>query len=661
MTNGATRSDLEVHRPIPPRRELDARPRRALGKRGGPTIPSAARTRDGSHGDERPDGGQVRSAVAAAGAAMKHALGSVRATSVLPELLLGAALALSGCVHDSMVDDAAHRDAASLDGGPDPGARDAGARDAAAAADASRTDAGDEPASPLDLARLCRAPTADPACAPPGRRCEPRTPLYAYAWAWPRHWEPSSGSSGLLVAAEEVSLHQGGNPACNWLDDNAGCSPSRTIARNLTELAERLRARPEGRRAIVWRAFGNETLLQEHPDDATVPGPSGQAAQPGIWWESGATATSEVTRAVFEGLAARGVTLDWLFIDVEWDLSNWSIGTCSGADPRVRAEQESRWRAVEEDPRFPAILAPWREVAGTDVGGALAAELCPWVPGTERYLSWNALMHDRTAAHYETAFFEPARAVFPSVRVSNYAYAHHDRRFRVPDLNGHAVMRYGDGALVGTHQSPPCYGELGQVADRPNAEISSTETYGRTAFNSFRFAINTYRASALARPDVPMAPWVGPRDYADGGRVPLARTDLWDELVLHLGVSGPDALIYWNNAGFVSREGDEAFERALEELDRTVGCPSRRPLQTTLADWLGPWVVSGVEVAGRRVWRFTAEDPATTLNLEGDDWVARVEGRTLRFPSAWLLEPEPGFARGVWVIQSSEAPMPSER
>jgi len=540
----------------------------------------------------------------------------------------------------------------------DPAARPSEADDA----DADTEDPG---LTPGELALLCSTMPTDPRCGPPGEVCPTEEPLLAYAWVTPRHWPNGAAPpTSPVVAAEEVAIHQGANLPCDWRNNNAspGCSPSTSLAQNLDDLATRLATRPAGRRSLLWRAWGNENMLHADPADFTVPGPSAEPAQAGIHWDAGAAETATVSKALFAGLQARGVTVDYLFIDSEWSLSNWQMGTCNSPDPAQLAREVSRWRAVAEDPRTPAMLAEWASGFGTDPSVALQHQLCPIAYGTDRYLQWNAFMHERAARWYTEALFTEGQAVFPKLVGSNYDFAYSDPAYAIPDINGHDVMRFGQGAIVGTHQSPPCYGELGQVSDQIVPRISSTAIYARTAFNSFRFAVNQYRSRALARPDVPMAPWIAPSDYSDSGRVPHANGPLYDELLLHLGVSGPDALIYWNNGA--PAHADAAVEAGMYEVNRLAGCGGRAHRFDALAAWDAPWVVSGVDVDGgdadgdRVIWRFTADDPTVLLQRDGPDLVAQSGMRRIVFPDAWIV-PGP-FARGAWVVQASGAAPPVE-
>jgi hypothetical protein len=130
--------------------------------------------------------------------------------------------------------------------------------------------------------------------------------------------------------------------------------------------------------------------------------------------------------------------------------------------------------------------------------------------------------------------------------------------------------------------------------------------------------------------------------------------------MLHIGLGGPEALIYWNN-GTLPVDADQAFEDTLDELNRVVGCRGRQTRVEALADWSAPWLVTGAEVGGAVIWRFTPDDPAVVLSRDGTSLVARVGARRLTFPHAWAVPSGDGFDRGVWVMQAAGAAAPSDR
>jgi hypothetical protein len=623
--------------------------------------------------------------------------------------------------------------------GEDAGAPDAGTLDAGA------PDAG------VDW-RRCQADAGAGECQPPGLSCRAPRALYAYSWFVPAHWDggqPPAGST--LIAGEPVSTHGGGNTACDWRNDNSsagcvGCSggafclwDQTRYARTFQELSTRLKARPAGHRAVFWIPSFSDVAPHNDPRDFSAGVLADGGAGPGIWWDRGAERLAEDVTVVMAGLKDAGVTVDWLFADVEWGLLNWTFGGCDEGDPADRARSTRRWTAITTDPRFQAIEVAWRD--RYDAGFQDLSDLCPfrsWVNGGSRYLQWNALMEERTAAFYRTGLYDSTRAVFPQVKVSNYEYRHTSPSLPILDMHSHEVSRFGEGAVVGTHQSPQTYGMMGQISS-PNfvnpalSPPTPAARYEATPFNSFRYGVNLYRASALARPDVPMAPWIGPWHVVDDppartSPLPMGKTPLWSELLLHVGAHAPDALIYWNNfvpactvgddatcdatrsgstaAGTCSSAGcactpgferapsgtcrpacspdagntaacprddgawkspgdlltsDALFEASLAEVNRVLGCDAKAPLQTALAEWWAPWVVSGVRVEGRAVWRFTPKDERAALRQVGDALEATAEGRTLVFPRAWLVSSAPGFARGQWVIQPADAPPPFER
>ncbi len=521
--------------------------------------------------------------------------------------------------------------------------------------DTGTGETGAAPLTPDQRAEACLLDPDDPRCVPSGEGCASSTPLLAHAWQRPRHWPAdATPAESTLIAAEELSIFQGGDPECDWREDNASpdCYAASGRAHTLDELAARVLAQPEGERAIVWRAFGNETLPHAHAADALANG------APGIWWDTGAAETAEVVTAVMAGLKARGVTLDWLHIDVEWGLSNWSLGTCDGAS--ADSERE-RWAAILADRRFPEVAARLGANVGFEVDADTPATegLCPMVYGGERYLRWNAEMNERAAEYYRAAFITPAVAVFPALRASNYGFAATSPTLEVPDYNGHRDDLFGDGATVGTHQAPFAYGWMEQLAGSQNPAIDASRAYEGTPFNALRLAVNTARSHALADPGTPMSPWIAPSNWVEDF-IPLGGTSLWPELVLHVGMLAPERLLYWNNSDTVTAEADEALDNVLQALNRLASCADRESLDTGLADWFAPHLVSGVRVGDAHLWRVTAvefEGEDATVERRGLDIVVRAADTAYVFPTAWESA-ETGFEAGLWIVQDAGAAAP---
>jgi hypothetical protein len=684
---------------------------------------------------------------------------SVLACGPTPPTLTDAGITDAG-INDAGTTDAGITDAGTTDAGnTDAGTADAGNTDAGST-DAGTADAGSTDAGTRDSGVVwerCRSDAGAPECQPLGSVCSAPRPLYAYSWYVPAHWDGGQQPpGGTLIAGEPISAHGGGNLFCTWSTDNgapecvncsapaAYCHWNQTrFARNFAELTSRLRQRAPGHRAIFWIPTFADSAPHLDPRDFSDGGLPDGGAGPTIWWDRGAERLASDVRTVMAGLADAGLTVDWLFADVEWSLSNWTMGSCDEGlqappNPAAQARSQARWQATLADPRFPAFDQVWR--SRSDAGFS-TVDLCPVTyvtNGGQKYLQWNALMHERTGAYYTTGLYEPARAVFPQVRASNYEYAFTSPSLPVFDMHGHVLSRFGEGAIVGTHQSPQCYGMMGQLATRNIPELgppTPASKYLATEFNSFRYGVNTYRGSALARPTVPMAPWIAPWHVIDdpparANPLPMGKTPLWSELLLHVGAHAPDALIYWNNfeaactvgnaascdgdftmspskgvctpAGCVCNLGftrasngkcrpappppdggtgdggvpapapewvspadvetaDRLFETTLAEVNRVLGCQGRTSLQTALADWWAPWVVSGVRTEGRAVWRFTPQAAGTMLAAVGENLEASAGGRTLVFPRAWLVPSGVGFGRGQWVVQPGDAPPPFEK
>jgi hypothetical protein len=516
------------------------------------------------------------------------------------------------------------------------------------------------------LAQHCIESPDDALCRAPGETCGAPDPMLAFAWSRPSHWAAGTPPEGsTLSQPPQVAINQGGDLDCDWLNDNAGvgCNGAVESAKNLDALAALLGPYPNGRRAIIWRAYSNETLLHWNAADTSFD--LSGSPQPGIWWDQGVIETAQRATAIFEGLKERGVTLDAVYMDLEWGLGQWSIGTCSGDNEEA---QELRWEAIVNDARFEAVS----QILNNDFGFIINEEMeatsnvCPSqrcsagqtpTHPCDRYLRWGALMQQRTAAYYHQAIAEPAEAVFPGIRVSNYGYDHASTEFEIPESNGHLPDSYSPGFIVGTHQAPFCYGAIGQLSDFKNVAISPDEKYERTPFSSFRYAINQCRSPILSAPDVPSTPWVGSyNNTCKNQKCPYGATPLWHEAILHIGLLNPDALLYFNPNS--DPEHDAEFEPVLAELNRILGCADRTSRVTTLAEWFGPYVLSGVAVADRNVWRLTQDDKEISLERQGADLVATFSDRTLRFPNAWKDPATSTLDRGIWILQHINAGAP---
>lgn len=215
---------------------------------------------------------------------------------------------------------------------------------------------------------------------------------------------------------------------------------------------------------------------------------------------------------------------------------------------------------------------------------------------------------------------------------------------------------------VGTHQARAIYGVLGQLDNRRVTDGrfgGNGPRYGRGPFQAFRLSVNTMRSMVLSS-DVPVQPWIPHKGYE---KSLIRESDLYQEMLFHVGLCNPDVFLYWNawprgeNPGF-SR--DRVVDDCLRRLTELVGAADRRTLVRELAPWDGAYLLSGMNAGGRSVWRFTPDLP-DGVTREGSlvresPPVFRVGDVEVTIPGGRVHRPEREVSTvGYWVVAGLDA------
>lgn len=411
-------------------------------------------------------------------------------------------------------------------------------------------------------------------------------------------------------------------------------------------------AMPDGHRVLFLWDFARG--IDAHPEDCCRDRDGNLTVTPGIWWDQGANAAARRIDDWFARYKEAGGRVDTVILDYEANVSNWALG-----------DNAARHTAIMEDSRFGPIAA---ELGFRDLNLVVN-----WRSGNS-YQKWNALMDRRQADYLNRGVFEPIRRHFPHARMSNFGYHSNATPHVCPDRNGYEHSQFGSGALVGTHQSPAIYGWLGNVRhwrvqpDGLNLYGNGPE-YGATPFAAFRLSVNQVRSAQLSS-TVPLMPWVSHKRFVESR---IRDSDLYQELILHTGLSGSDALLLWNprqqsrnqNADhFTNANQDQLLSDCLGELNDVVGEGPRETLVKNLAGWGDDYVLTGLRCGERSVWRFTPivpegtsvettivhESPATFRTARGELSIPGSsidrEERSVSAGGIWVVAP--GDARPVW-------------
>ena len=365
----------------------------------------------------------------------------------------------------------------------------------------------------------------------------------------------------------------------------------------------------------------------------------------GIWWDHGVEVIQRRFDDFFRRYSAIGGRVDVVVLDFEEGFSNWHLE--NKAKREYGGATEAYFLAIQNDPRFSSVS---QELGFSDLRTVLH-----WY-SNENYLKWNALMSDRVAAYINKAVYEPIKKYFPNVKMTNYGNYYHSMSYPVPDRNGHPTYKYGNGNHVGTHQSRSLYGWLGNVR---NLRLDGTNKYDATSFNAFRHDVNKIRAMKLSS-NVPIYAWVSNKEF---GESLLNSSDLYQELIFHIGLTGVEGFLFWNpteTSTPATSKSNELLSDCLKQMDQLVGFDDRKTLVDRLVGWGDHYVLTGMRANNRSVWRFTPklEGKETIENILVNVFPAtfRVGSTTVTVPNGKVLIPDNRLSQqGYWIVEATES------
>ena len=420
---------------------------------------------------------------------------------------------------------------------------------------------------------------------------------------------------------------------------------------------------PPGHKVIyVAQSFGGGN---EHPADNIGSNESlsscpGAGAKPmyfnGLWWDHGAAAVGAAWTAWLRAYTSSGGSVDGVMLDMETGFSVWAFLADPHADSNTVKCKQQQFDLIQADPRFPPLLAKlvaagWDATPST--GGAhyladafaAAAQNISTTGYNRNMAAWMAVMTEHTNSYFATALFEPLVAANSSAWLANYGDYQFSTDFCSMDFNGFRACDFVNmtaQSVTGTHQSSQIYGEMNNVSRNWAMPGTSTtlrrlENMSRfdfSPFNGLLLDVNFFRMSTLASGSKPNKPFFSYPSFTSGlpgTQCPwctnvtwLGHIDYWYEAIFHLGLMGADDFFYfapcyhvngntdWPNScpNMATVEDNEAFSAALAELTALAGYKNRSWIADHFSDWHDTFVLTGMQLPTKAVWRLSADFPA---------------------------------------------------
>eukprot|EP01046_Picozoa_sp_COSAG06_P047564 COSAG06_NODE_6945_length_2704_cov_1.492131_3_plen_602_part_00 len=419
-----------------------------------------------------------------------------------------------------------------------------------------------------------------------------------------------------------------------------------------------------------------------------------------------------------------GGQVDVLHVDAEW--RGWYISEGFAAQRSVQDNTTGVWAAVVADSRWPALQARLNAVGkGLGVDFADISDMASWPFNSTTDLRahvWDGVMLERTAEVVNASYFEPIRESFPAVKCSNYMHTYTPPpdlwTFMTGSSEGHPPFA-GRGAHVGTHQSKSFYapsrafGSECAVTVGPSSRMGYCWSWGtpfwerKLVVEPLDYAVLLWsttriRGMVVANPQVPVMPWLEPKAsdiYPSGGSY-LADSDMYQEMVLHMTLTGVSEFLFWH-AGpppccFCGRLGAcssgepcdpstcrdpqsnrtesivigvDVLNSVLAEADALIGTAARVPLVLDAPQPWDPFVLSGMAMpAGwrsdgdapsntteyARVYRFTPRNASATKvinTMPASFQLHGVMGTVVPVQNGRLYNsPKPSSTAGFWIV-----------
>jgi hypothetical protein len=156
----------------------------------------------------------------------------------------------------------------------------------------------------------------------------------------------------------------------------------------------------------------------------------------------------------------------------------------------------------------------------------------------------------------------------------------------------------------------------------------------------------------VATSDIPFTPWVASPNWLQQDQG-LIHT-FYPELLLHAGLSGAEDILWWKSTTAADTAGAQLISKLLSEMDPLIGYADRKTLTRTDVGFTDGYILTGMEAAGKRVYRLTP-DPTQAVNVISSSGTVQIQvgGKLLTFANASIYTPaNPASTLGYWIVQT---------
>jgi hypothetical protein len=412
-------------------------------------------------------------------------------------------------------------------------------------------------------------------------------------------------------------------------------------------------AQPVGKRMVqitnyqidpTWNEGLNPPLRES--DGSIAKGTDGSSLY-SLWLDEWEAAMKTKTQNFFTEYKNVGGQLDTVSIDIEIDwLSAYFARNIWFA---------GKQNLVMNDPRWPLLFSEMQQSGISDLTGFQL-----WYGQSDyRTVIWDSVMERRQVAAYNRAIFEPIRALYPNVKFTNYEYYNKSQTVPYGSYKKYPRSEYGIGTIQGTHQSMNLYDD-GIPTVRKDGTVDETSSSTATSYELFIEDVQGMRTMA-ATSTVPIMPWIAHPDYAEA-RKQAPDHVYYPEAIFHTGLNGVDQYLLWVWSELKSiigatrwDTGMRTLDASLKELSDVAGYEGGKTVSFSRVDYQDDYVLTGYEVANKRVWRLTPR-PGTPVSItsQSNPVVFTINGKRIEFSLASsITSHNPTVSNlGYWITET---------
>lgn len=405
-------------------------------------------------------------------------------------------------------------------------------------------------------------------------------------------------------------------------------------------------ARPEGMR--YWHAWGPSIAIKIAPQNS-------------IYLDHGVDQMKDLITAILKKYKEIGGQLDGMIADTEYTgMGSWYVQGDAAKDPLL-------YKKIVDDPRYATEVRPLLVERGFKFYENVS-DLTPEIYGISKESGsayevsrsvWDTVMRIRLAQYLNAWCYEPLITYFPDATLSDYQLTDTDSWLKGVNDAGEVV-----GAVAGNTMKGGNVSNYNFYASRPGANFYTESSqkvfktpptyngavYEATAFNMFLYDANLAKRMYASTDTKQISAWLARYDYATKKEGTLSNTPYYAEEILHLGLMDPEPFLgylydqeFKDENGKVSKEVYESrlsvLNELMAELTRVAGYSDRKPIELPM-NWNSEYVLSGMYVNGKNLWRITPNtDVVSTedFRAEGTDPTFCVAGQTITFPGGKII------------------------